>query len=65
MFIFTDNDNVVIDKLNNEELDKEEQKELVTLLNTLTYPYIKEHLETKYKKANIEIKLPLTLNKEN
>lgn len=64
LFIFTDKDNVVIDKLNNEELNEDERKELGNLLNALTYPYIKEYLESKYKKANIEIKLPLTFNND-
>lgn len=63
LFIFEDKNNNVIDNLATGNLSAEDEDELGFVINSISYPYIKEYLETRYKKSNIEIKLPLTLNK--
>ncbi|EOU1840520.1 hypothetical protein P5E62_07155 [Clostridium perfringens] len=64
IFVFKDVDNNTVNSVKNEELTEDEFGELVTYLNELVYPYIKEYLEGKYKKANILLKLPLNLKEE-
>lgn len=64
IFVFKDVDNNTVNSVKDEKLNEDEFTKLVTYLNELVYPYIKEHLEGKYKKANISLKLPLDLKEE-
>lgn len=65
MFFFNDNTGEILKKLKKENLSEEYKKELVIYLDRVSYPYIKEYIENKYKKANIEIKLPFEFRDNN
>ena len=62
LFFFTDINGETIKKLKSSNITEDDKTELVLYLNKLSYPYIKEHIESKYKKANIEVKLPFELD---
>ena len=62
LFFFTDINGETIKKLKSSNITEDDKTELVLYLNKLSYPYIKEHIESKYKKANIAVKLPFELD---
>ena len=62
IFIFEDKDKCLIDKISIDDITKDDNENLGNTLRTIAYPYIKEHIESQYKKANLEIKLPLILS---
>ncbi|EHK2442861.1 hypothetical protein KCL46_002967 [Clostridium perfringens] len=59
---FDDVDNTIISKMNQNKLNDEELRLLISNLSKLAYPYIKDYMELKYNKANMKIKLPLELS---
>lgn len=65
MFFFNDNIGEVLGKIKKNDLSSEEKKDLIIYLDRISYPYIKEYIENKYKRANIEIKLPFEFRDNN
>ena len=65
LFVFNDEEKKIIELISKEDVSDEAYKEIVSELDRIAYPYIKEHLEIKYKKANLPINLlPDLTNKE-
>lgn len=65
VFLFNDKTNEIINKLQEKGLEEKDMKELVIYLDEKSYPYVREYIENKYKRANMEVKLPFEFKEDN